>query len=309
MSEFKFVSKPAKKVQVPVLIALWSKSGGGKTYSAIVLARGIVGPKGKIFVIDTENERSLFYAELAGGWEHVRFDPPFTPERYAAAFKYCEDNGADIIIVDSMSHVWDGEGGTLEAADEKGGNGLSKFKAPKIAHKRLVNKLTRSKLPVIFCIRAKDAVKQVGGGSDMKIIPLGWQPIAEKNFIFEMTLDLHMTKDGKFDLETSKTVPGALRDAVKAGAVVNEAMGAAIARWAGSGAPMDVAAIKAKQEAIIEEEIPLEEPPQLETDGLDAANKGVKSYTAWLSKLTPAQKDTIKSNHSAWSKLAKSIRE
>ncbi|MBF0186198.1 MAG: ATP-binding protein, partial [Magnetococcales bacterium] len=41
---------------------MWGGSSSGKTYSALRLARGLVGPQGKIGVIDTENRRALFYA-------------------------------------------------------------------------------------------------------------------------------------------------------------------------------------------------------------------------------------------------------
>lgn len=291
MSDFNFELKPAVKEAVPALIGLWGKSGSGKTYSALLLARGMVGPKGKIAFIDTENGRAKFYATVAGGWQHLDLQPTFTPEKYSAAFKFCEDNGADVIVVDSMSHVWEGEGGVLDQADANGGKGLAKFKTPKIAHKRMMNKLTRSPIPVIFCIRAKDAVRQIGSGNDMKIVSLGWQPIAEKNFIFEMTVDLHMTGDGHYDLETSKSVPEALRSVIKPDGVVNEEMGRGIANWSGSGQPVDPKVTK------------------LRADAVDAAMQGVKAYSDFLAKLTDEQKSPLKSQHKEWSALAKQADE
>lgn len=293
MSEFTFELKPAKKDAIPALIGLWGKSGSGKTYSAILLARGLVGPKGKIAVIDTENGRSKFYSELAGGWMHLDLQPPFSPEKYSAAFKFCEQQGANVIVVDSMSHVWEGEGGVLDAAESaksssgKALQGLAKFKAPKIAHKRMSNNLIRGAIPVIFCLRAKDAVKQVGNGNDMQIVPLGWQPIAEKNFVFEMTVDLHMTKDGTYDLATSKTIPEALRNYIKPDGKVNEAMGAAIAAWCGSGVALDPEAIT------------------LRRDGKAAAMKGMEDFTAWGKALKPEQKAKVQACLSDWTKEAK----
>lgn len=285
MSDFKL--KAAKKEAVPPLIALWGPSGSGKTYSAILLARGLVGPQGKIAVIDTENGRAKFYSDLAGGWEHMDFQPPFSPERYSEAFKSAEEQGAKVIVVDSMSHCWEGIGGVLDMADAVGGFGLQKFKTPKIEHKKMTNNLLRSPTPVIFCLRAKDAIKQVGKGKDMEIISLGWQPIAEKNFVFEMTVDLRMTKDGGYDLTQSKTVPAALRTAIPEGGRVNAAMGEAIAAWTGSGLAVDPEFIKLKR------------------DGQDAAMQGVEKYTGWKDGLSPEQKEKIKPLHSGWSKDAK----
>lgn len=290
MSEFAFELKPAKKDSVPPLIGLWGRSGSGKTYSAILLARGLVGPKGKIAVIDTENCRAKFYSDLAGGWEHLDMQPPFSPEKYSAAFKFCEAQGAKVIVVDSMSHVWENVLESAETAVTSSGKamqGLAKWKAPKIAHKRMMNDLIRSAIPVIFCIRAKEASKQVGSGSDMKIVQLGWQPITERNFPYEMTVDLNMTKDGHYDLNASKTVPEALRGVIKEGGVVDINMGAAIAEWAGSGAPVDPEVVKLKH------------------DGHEAALGGVATYTVWGKALTADQKAKVKHLLAGWLAEAK----
>lgn len=285
-SDFTFQLKPAKKLAVPALVGLWGKSGSGKTYSALLLARGMAGKDGKIAVIDTENQRALFYAGLGGEWMHCDFEPPFSTERYIAAFQFCEKQGAKVIVVDSMSHCWEGIGGVLDEADKIGGYGLQKFKAPKIGHKKMLNYLLRAPVSVIFCIRAKDAIQQVGKGKEMEIISLGPQPIAEKNFVFEMSIDLHMTKDGHYDLATSKTVPAALRDAIKPDGVVNEDMGRAIATWCGSGAPADPALIALKR------------------DGNDAAMQGVAKYTAWKDGLSTENKEKIRPYHKDWSHSA-----
>mgnify|MGYP001582171076 FL=1 len=50
-----FVIRKATRSQLKLLLALISPSGGGKTYSALRLARGLVGPKGRIVLIDTEH--------------------------------------------------------------------------------------------------------------------------------------------------------------------------------------------------------------------------------------------------------------
>ncbi len=45
--------KPASRDEVSVKLALMGVSGSGKTYSALRLARGLVGPSGRIALIDT----------------------------------------------------------------------------------------------------------------------------------------------------------------------------------------------------------------------------------------------------------------
>lgn len=290
MSEFKL--KPAKKTAVPILAGLWGASGSGKTYSAIILARGLVGPKGKIAVIDTENGRARFYSDLAGGWLHCDMQPPFTPERYTEAFKACEEQGADVIVVDSMSHVWSGEGGILDQVDAKPDtSGLARWKAPKFSHHRMTNKLLRSTIPVIFCIREKEGTKQIKENGKTVILSTGPAPISEKGFVYEMTVDLRMTKDGKYDLEKSKTIPKALRSIITPGGIVNEEMGKKIAEWSGSGVPMD------------------EEYINLKRDGHDAAIQGTAVYTKWGKSLTAGQRTKVEQHLSEWTRDARSVDE
>ena len=309
MSDFKFELVQAKKVAIPALIGLWGSSGSGKTYSAIVLARGLVGKNGKIAVIDTENQRAKFYSELAGGWFHCDMQPPFTPERYTAEFKECEEQGADVIIVDSMSHCWQGEGGILEQVDAKpDSSGLSKWRAPKMSHHRMTNKLLRSPIPVIFCIREKEGTKQIKNNGKTEIISLGPMPIAEKSFVYEMTIDLRMTKDGKYDLEKSKTIPAALRSVILADGKVSEEMGNKIAQWAGSGVQIEPAAIKAKQEAVLADiEKTIVEESEDEKAGSIAASLGIDAYKKYLSGLTADKKEAVKNNHAKWSKTAREV--
>lgn len=44
--------RKAVRKGTPALISLWGVSGSGKTYSALTLARGLVGPEGTIGLIE-----------------------------------------------------------------------------------------------------------------------------------------------------------------------------------------------------------------------------------------------------------------
>lgn len=241
---------PATRKGIPPLIALWGPSGAGKTYSAILLARGLVGPTGKIVVIDTENGRAEFYASLAGGWFHIDFQPSFSPKRYAEAMQAAEDAGADVIVIDSMSHVWEGEGGVLEMADGNNYAGLKKYQAPKMEFKRMQNRLLRSRVPVIFCLRAKELNAQVGKGRDAEIVNKGLVPICEKRFIFEMTVSALVGPDHKPVFEATEDlrcapmipmvkVPEEASGAIKRGHYIGVETGEALAEWVAGGEAID----------------------------------------------------------------------
>ena len=109
-----FTDKLAVREMTPLLTALTSPSGGGKTYSALRLATGmqkVLG--GEIFHVDTEASRALHYADQFK-FHHVPFGPPFASLDYLEAIQHCARRGARIIIVDSMSHEHEGQGGHLD---------------------------------------------------------------------------------------------------------------------------------------------------------------------------------------------------
>ncbi|MBF0626292.1 MAG: hypothetical protein HQL82_16005 [Magnetococcales bacterium] len=193
-----FEIKKAERKHQPALIALWGGSSSGKTFSALRVARGLVGPKGKIGLIDTENRRALFYAGSVGGeWDHLDFQPPFTPEKYIEAFKAFENlGGYGCVIVDSGSHVWEGEGGVLDQADKiDPRKGLYRWAAPKSSYKRMMNTLLRAPFHVILCLRSKMGVAQVTVSGKREINSTGLTPIMEKNAIYEMTVSIALGPD------------------------------------------------------------------------------------------------------------------
>src|SRR5678815_2808400 len=112
--------RKATRKKAKIRLGLSAVSGGGKTYSAILIAKGLCGDLGKVAIIDTENGSADLYAHL-GGFNVVTLTAPFTPERYIEAIKSCEKAGMEVIIVDSISHEWDGKGGCLEIVESLGG--------------------------------------------------------------------------------------------------------------------------------------------------------------------------------------------
>src|SRR5262245_7624735 len=99
-----FDLKPAVREQVPLLTGIVGASGSGKTWSALELATGIQQVTGgDIAVIDTEAKRALHYSDHFK-FKHLDFRAPFSSTRYLEAFRYCVDQGAKVIVTDSMSH-------------------------------------------------------------------------------------------------------------------------------------------------------------------------------------------------------------
>src|ERR1051326_2527877 len=112
--------RKATRQKEKIRLGLSAVSGGGKTYSALLIAFGLCGDWNKITVIDTENNSADLYSHL-GEYNVIPLPPPYNPERYIEAIHACEDAGMEVIIIDSISHEWEGEGGILNMTDVIGG--------------------------------------------------------------------------------------------------------------------------------------------------------------------------------------------
>jgi hypothetical protein len=191
MNEFQI--KPATRVGIKPLIAAYSESGCGKTYSALLLARGLAGPTGKIVVADSESGRASLYADvIPGGFETFALGDPFTPARYIQAVDTIENSGAAVGIIDSGSHEWEGIGGVLDMAAEieakSGKPGLHIWKQPKMEHAKFLQRLLRTRIPFIVCLRAKYKSRQIKeGGKTVIVKDPATSPIQAEDFIFEAT--------------------------------------------------------------------------------------------------------------------------
>ncbi len=229
---------PAELAGAHLLIELAGGPSSGKTYTALRLARGIAGPKGKIGFLDTEAARGRFYSNsVPGGFLHADLTPPFTAARYKQGIIEFLDTGISVLVIDSFSHLWAGAGGVLDQADATGKEGLLKWRTPKMQYNRLVNFLLSVRLHIIMCSRAKQPVAQEG----KELVTLPWEPIHDKRLKYEMTVFVPMLLNGTYETEPGRLkCPGELRH-LFAGELLTEETGAAIGDWVAGGEPVNPA--------------------------------------------------------------------
>jgi len=231
----------AKRESTFTLTSIAGPSGSGKTHSSIRYARGLVGPDGKIGFIDTENKRSRHHTHVGGGFDVHDLRAPFTPSRYIEAIDAFEQAGFGVLVIDSMSHEWDGIGGVVEMAEDievrSGKTGLHCWNKPKREHKRLMARLLQSQMHIVFCCRAKEVHKQVKKGGRTEVVNEGYIPILEKNFIFEMTISMML--DPVTNRPTFTKCPDLLVPRFKAYGRIDESAGDIVREWAEDGVKMD----------------------------------------------------------------------
>lgn len=207
-----FTFRPAVRENVPLLIGLAGGTGSGKTYSAMLLASGLSG--GKPFaVIDTEAGRAKHYAEQFR-FDHGDLGPPFRPGRYMEAIAAADQAGYPVIVVDSMSHEYAGDGGILDWHEEElqrlAGDDWKRREAmtfsawvkPKSEHKRLISRLLQIRAHLVLCFRAEEKIEIVKRDGKTEVVPKthgagfsGWIPVTEKNLPYELTTSLLLTAD------------------------------------------------------------------------------------------------------------------
>ena len=289
-----FGFRPASRETTSVLIALAGASGSGKTFSAIQIGLGLAYPdmspeeilatieeegRSRVAIIDTEGGRALHYAPKPGQkpdfvssfpFDHAEIKPPFTPQAYQEAFGSADDAGYSVIIGDSVSHEYEGEGGILEWADRLA-EGIPKpgiedpqpwkrdqwieqpvkspgnWKEPKRAHKRMMSRLLQCRAHMIFCLRAEEKMQLVkkegqNGKSFVEVIAAAdrpikerWEPICEKRFMYEMTASFILLPS-----DPGKGIPIKLQEQHRGcfpeGDFLGPNAGSRLARWASGDA-------------------------------------------------------------------------
>lgn len=231
-----FKIEEARREGAKVVIGIAGTSGSGKTYSALMLAYGLAGKSGKhVGFLDTENRRGRLYSDiLPEKFRIADFEPPFSPDRYIEGIRNFEQAGCKVLVIDSVTHEWEGTGGCEEIATA-GDPKVPRWNIAKLHHKRFMNALLQSSMDIICCIRAREKV-------DMKnpreVKQLGLQPICEKNFMFEMTASVRMENEGKSQVVLK--CPEAIRSIMGRG---NDYLtiedGVRLREWIDGGTPVD----------------------------------------------------------------------
>jgi hypothetical protein len=223
--------KIATRKKVKLRLGLSAVSGGGKTYSALLLAKGLVGDWSKIAVIDTENESASLYSHL-GAYNTITLSAPFSPERYIEAIKACENAGMECIIIDSITHEWDGKGGILEIHSAMTGNSFTNWSSITPRHNKFIESILQSKSHIITTVRRKTEYEMSkDSNGKTKVEKAGLKEVTREGFEYELTLNFNL--DEKNNCTVSKDRTGLFMD--KPFFTITEQTGELIKKWCDEG--------------------------------------------------------------------------
>jgi hypothetical protein len=197
-----FIIKKANRKNAKLRLALTGVSNSGKTTGALKIAKGLGG---KIVVIDTENKSADLYSDITD-FDTLVLQAPYSPERYIQAIKQCEEAGYNIIIIDSLSHGWAGEGGVLEIQDNitaasKSKNSYTAWREVTPVQNKLVDTILQSDCHIIATMRSKTAYELVDINGRKTPIKMGLAPIQREGIDYEFTIVLDL--DAKSHLYTA----------------------------------------------------------------------------------------------------------
>lgn len=182
----------AMRKKAKLRLALTGPSGAGKTYSALIIAKSMGGT---IAFIDTEKGSASLYSNDFD-FDVLELEPPFTPERFIQAIEAAESAGYDNVIIDSMSHEWNGVGGCLEELDviskaKFKGNSHAAWSEITPRHRKFLDAILRTNLHVIATMRSKTETAQMEGSKKVQKLGLKSEQRDGVEYEFTTVLDIN----------------------------------------------------------------------------------------------------------------------
>ena len=190
----------AVKRQARARVALEGPTGSGKTWNSLVWATALGQ---RVALVDTERGSASLYAPHFN-FDVVEFQPPYDPARLVEVIKAAVAENYDVLVIDSLSHFWEGEGGTLDivdaAASRARGNTYAGWKVGTPALRHLVDTMLGCSLHLVVTMRSKMeyVLQEVNG----RQVPqkVGMAPVMRAGVEYEFTLV------GDLDLEHRLTI-------------------------------------------------------------------------------------------------------
>ncbi|CEG23160.1 hypothetical protein BN1080_02104 [Planococcus massiliensis] len=259
-----FAPKKARREKQKAVIGFIGASGSGKTVSALLTAYGMMREAypdaseeevwEKIGVADTEHGRSLLYANeqfgevKVGEFLHIDFDPPYSTERYNDAVQALKNAGCEVVIIDSLSHNWQGEGGIIETHAGMSGNSFQNWGKLSTETTSLIKTLTRNNVHILCTLRTKTEYvvepNEQGKSAPRKI---GTKPVQKDEMEYEFMINFvinaeHLAETTK---DNTRLFEGNL-------VRLNEDVGSKLYKWLELG--VDIKAEEAAEKAKEDEE-------------------------------------------------------
>lgn len=209
----KFRKAARQKLKASIMIE--GLQGSGKSGLALLFAKALTDDWSKIYAIDTENKSlDLFQGikantgETFGEFNKVDLtaEDGYSPSNYLTLRDEAIQAGAEVVIMDSISHMWNRKGGMLDMVSEAQNAGLDNYRSwgteQNRKEKEVLNDIVRcADAHIITTVRIKEKFglefDEVKGKN--KVVSLGEQQIQQDGLKYEPDLVLRMISPGNMD--------------------------------------------------------------------------------------------------------------
>lgn len=227
MATMQFQRATRKKSKLRLGVA--GPAGSGKTTAALQIATGLGG---RVAVLDTERGSASLYSDRFD-FDVLDLDPPYAPERFIEAIHAAEGAGYDVLILDSITHEWNGSGGCCDinealAQARYKGNTWSAWSETTPRHRAFLDAILQSKMHIIATMRSKTETVQSDGG---RVKKLGMKTEQRDGTDYEFSVVLELDHQTHFAIAT-KDRTRLFKDPVN----VTADVGVMLRNWLDSGA-------------------------------------------------------------------------
>lgn len=272
--------KKAVKTSAKLRMALAGPAGSGKTYTALALATALAGGQ-PVAVIDTEHGSASKYADLFA-FDVLELDD-FHPHKYVEAINEAAAAGYAVVVIDSLSHAWNGKGGVLEIV-QRYGKTFDAWAKVKPIEQELTETIIGARIHVIATMRTKTEYvvekDERGKNTPRKV---GMAPQQREGMEYEFDVF------GELDQENTLTIQKTRCPAIT-GAVITKpgkALAETLAGWL-SGAGGDLAPAAAEPVHHVASVKPIhQEEPESETAAHEWTKAEIKTLFERWQKLQP----------------------
>ncbi len=210
--------KAAVKEKLWGRIALDGPSGGGKSMTAFRIGMGMLPPGGRMAVIDTERGSARKYIGEFG----IEFDvdelQSFAPQNYVKAINEAAKAKYPVLVIDSASHAWFGEGGLLEQVDDAAkrdtsGNSFTAWKKGTPIQNEFIDAMLSYPGHIIITMRTKmEHVMEKDSKGKTIVRKVGMKAIQRDGMEYEF--DIYATVNIEHEMIIDKTRCRIFKDAI-----------------------------------------------------------------------------------------------
>jgi DNA polymerase III delta prime subunit len=240
----------ATKKKAKARVAFIGPSGSGKTYTALTVARAL----GKrIAVIDTERGSASKYSGDVADFDVCELET-FAPKKYIDALHFAAAQGYDVVVIDSLTHAWTGEGGLLDQKDKHSGkNSFDAWRTLTPQHNALVEAILGYPGHVIATMRVKTeyVIEEDARG---KKVPrkVGLAPVQRDGLEYEFDVVADMDPDNCMHVSKSRCPALAGASIRKPGADVAKTLAAWLDDGVEAAAKVEKPAVQAPPRKVVE---------------------------------------------------------